>query len=120
MLSAIVLAMTLAGIIGAMLGCDFGTDEVRPVIRWHVFGMFAPSLFTGGLVARSGAPRVMQAGFVLLIGHVAIAVSGIEYLHFLSALILLGVGWNFVFVSGTALPIQTHSRHSGAMESRTW
>jgi predicted MFS family arabinose efflux permease len=101
-----IMAMTATPL--AMLGCGFGTDDVRPVIQWHVFGMFAPSFFTGSLVARFGAPRVMQAGFVLLIGHVAIAVSGIEYLHFQSALILLGVGWNFAFVGGTALLTQTY------------
>jgi predicted MFS family arabinose efflux permease len=101
-----IMAMTATPL--AMLGCGFGTDEVRPVIQWHVFGMFAPSFFTGSLVARFGAPRVMQAGFVLLIGHVAIAVSGVEVLHFLSALILLGVGWNFAFVGGTALLTQTY------------
>ena len=50
----------------------------------------------------------MQAGFVLLIGHVAIASAGVEYLHFLSALVLLGVGWNFAFVGGTALLTQAY------------
>ena len=50
----------------------------------------------------------MQAGFVLLIGHVAVAVSGVEFLQFLSALVLLGVGWNFAFVGGTALLTQSY------------
>lgn len=92
----------------AMLGCGLGIGEVRSVIQWHVFAMFAPSFFTGSLVARFGAPRVMQAGFVLLIGHVTIAAAGVEYLHFLSALVLLGVGWNFTFVGGTTLLTQTY------------
>ena len=99
--AVMIMAMTATPL--AMLGCGFGTAEVGPVIQWHVFGMFAPSFFTGHLVTRFGAPRVMQAGFVLLIGHVAIAVTGLEYLHFLSALVLLGVGWNFAFVGATAL-----------------
>jgi predicted MFS family arabinose efflux permease len=99
-----IMAMTAAPL--AMLGCGFDTGEVKPVIQWHVFGMFAPSFFTGPLVARYGALRVMQAGFVLLLGHVAVAVSGAEYLHFLSALVLLGAGWNFAFVGGTALLTQ--------------
>lgn len=101
-----VMAMTATPL--AMLGCGFGTDEVKPVIQWHVFGMFAPSFFTGALVARFGAPRVMQTGFMLLIGHVAIAAFGLEYLHFLSTLVLLGVGWNFAFVGATALLTQTY------------
>ncbi|MDO8775105.1 MAG: MFS transporter [Burkholderiaceae bacterium] len=104
--AVMIMAMTATPL--AMLGCGFGTGEVKPVIQWHVFGMFAPSFFTGALVARFGAPRVMQMGFLLLIGHVAIAASGVEYLHFLSALVLLGVGWNFAFVGGTALLTQTY------------
>jgi MFS family permease len=91
-----------------MLGCGLNANDVRPVIQWHVVGMFAPSFFTGTLVARFGAPRIMQIGFVLLLGHVAVAVSGLESLHFLSALILLGVGWNFAFIGGTALLTQTY------------
>ncbi len=76
----------------AMLGCGLPGTSVTPVIQWHVFGMFAPSFFTGALIKRYGAPRVMQAGFVLLLGHVVVNWSGVESLHFLSALILLGVG----------------------------
>ncbi len=105
--AVMVLAMSATPL--AMLGCGFDTGDVKPVIQWHVFAMFAPSFFTGHLVARFGAPRVMQAGFLLLIGHVAIAATGEEYLHFLSALVLLGVGWNFAFVGGTALLTQSYS-----------
>ena len=104
--AVMIMAMTATPL--AMLGCGFGTGEVKPVIQWHVFGMFAPSFFTGTLVARFGAPRVMQVGFMLLIGHVAVAATGVEYLNFLSALVLLGVGWNFAFVGGTALLTQTY------------
>jgi len=104
--AVMVMAMTATPL--AMLGCGFGTADVKPVIQWHVFGMFAPSFFTGHLVARYGAPRIMQAGFLLLIAHVAIAASGIGQLHFLSALVLLGLGWNFAFVGGTALLTQSY------------
>ena len=92
----------------AILGCGLPGSDVTPVIQWHVFGMFAPSFFTGHLVKRYGAPRIMQAGFVLLLGHVAIALSGLEFAHFLSALVLLGVGWNFAFIGGTALLTQSY------------
>ena len=91
----------------AMLGCGLPGTSVTPVIQWHVVGMFAPSFFTGNLVERHGAPRIMQIGFVLLLGHVAIALLGIEFLHFLSGLILLGIGWNFTFIGGTALLTQS-------------
>ncbi|MFA7291124.1 MAG: MFS transporter [Rhodocyclaceae bacterium] len=92
----------------AMLGCGLPTNSVTPVIQWHVVGMFAPSFFTGSLIKRYGAPRIMQAGFALLLTQVAITLSGIEFLHFLSALILLGLGWNFAFIGGTALLTQTY------------
>ncbi|MBI5716308.1 MAG: MFS transporter [Burkholderiales bacterium] len=104
--AVMIMAMTATPL--AMLGCGFSAGDVKPVIQWHVFGMFVPSFFTGSLVARFGAPRVMQAGFVLLMGHVAVAASGIEYLHFLGALVLLGVGWNFAFVGSTALLTQSY------------
>jgi hypothetical protein len=104
--AVMIMAMTAAPL--AMLGCGLNTTDVRPVIQWHVVGMFAPSFFTGELVARYGAPRIMQIGFVLLLGHVAVAVSGLQLLHFLSALILLGVGWNFAFIGGTALLTRTY------------
>jgi len=92
----------------AILGCGLPETSVTPVIQWHVVGMFAPSFFTGSLIQRYGAPRIMQAGFILLLGHVAVALSGVEFLHFLSALVLLGVGWNFAFIGGPTLLTQTY------------
>lgn len=92
----------------AILGCGLPESSVTPVIQWHVVGMFAPSFFTGYLITRYGAPRIMQAGIILLLGHVVLALSGVEFMHFLSALILLGVGWNFAFIGGTALLTQAY------------
>lgn len=92
----------------AMLGCGLSATSVTPVIQWHVVGMFAPSFFAGNLIKRYGAPRIMQTGFILLLGHVAITLLGAEFLNFLSALILLGIGWNFAFIGGTALLTQTY------------
>ena len=92
----------------AILGCGLPESDVAPVIQWHVVGMFAPSFFTGALITRFGAPRIMQAGFALLLGHVALVLSGVEFLHFLSGLILLGVGWNFAFIGGTTLLTQSY------------
>src|SRR5574340_824645 len=92
----------------AILGCGLPGTSVTPVIQWHVVGMFAPSFFTGSLIKRYGAPRIMQAGFMLLLGQVLLALSGVEFLHFLSALVLLGGGWNFAFIGGTTLLAQTY------------
>ena len=105
--SVMIMVMTATPL--AMLGCGLPGPSVTPVIQWHVVGMFAPSFFTGNLIKRYGAPRIMQIGFALLLGHVAVALSGLEVLHFASALVLLGVGWNFAFVGGTALLTQTYS-----------
>jgi MFS family permease len=87
----------------AMQICGQPIAAAATVIQWHVLGMFAPSFFTGNLIRRFGVLTIMASGVVLLLGHVAIALSGIAYLNFLSGLILLGLGWNFLFVGGTTL-----------------
>jgi MFS family permease len=100
------LAMTATPI--AMAHHHHSMTETAFVIQWHVLGMFLPSFFTGSLIARFGAPRIMLTGVALLLAHVAIALSGVEFLHFASALILLGVGWNFTFLGGTTLVTETY------------
>ena len=104
--SVMIMVMTATPL--AILGCGLQSASVTPVIQWHVVGMFAPSFFTGSLIKRYGAPRIMQIGFALLLGHVSITLLGFDFLHFLSALILLGVGWNFAFIGGTSLLTQTY------------
>lgn len=104
--AVMIMAMTATPL--AMLGCGLPVADVTPVIQWHVAGMFVPSFFTGHLIKRFGAPRVMQTGFVLLVGHVLVAISGNAFANFLSALVLLGVGWNFSFIGGTALLTETY------------
>jgi MFS family permease len=95
------LAMTATPL--AMAGHDHGIQETAFVIQWHVLGMFVPSFFTGAIIARFGTPWVMLAGVALLLAHVAIALSGSEFLYYLSALTLLGIGWNFAYIGGTTL-----------------
>ena len=87
----------------AMADCGFAFGDSAMVIQWHIIGMFLPSFFTGHLVARFGATNMMIVGALLQALCVAINLAGIEYLHFLSALVLLGVGWNFLFIGGTSL-----------------
>jgi MFS family permease len=100
------LAMTATPL--AMQTHDHSIGETAFVIQWHVLGMFLPSFFTGNLITRFGAPRIMLVGVALLLGHVAVALSGVEFLHFASALILLGVGWNFTYLGGTSLVTETY------------
>jgi MFS family permease len=92
----------------AMLMCGQTVADSTVVIQWHVLGMYVPSLFTGSLIRRFGVLGVMGCGIALLGAHVAIALSGIEFLHFVSGLTLLGVGWNFLFVGGTTLLTQAY------------
>ena len=99
--AVMVAAMTATPL--AMLGCGLPVADAVVVIQWHVLAMFVPSFFTGSLVERFGAERVLAAGIALLIVHAAIAASGLAFAHFLSALVFLGVGWNFAFVAGTTL-----------------
>src|SRR5690606_10225254 len=78
-------------------------------ISWHVMAMFAPSFFTGRLIHRFGAPAIVAAGFALLMGCAAVAMSGIQLWQFWTALILLGLGWNFAFIGATAIVAQSYA-----------
>jgi hypothetical protein len=91
-----------------MLMCGQTVADSTLVIQWHVLGMYVPSFFTGTLIRRFGVLGVMGCGIALLGAHVAIALSGIGFLHFVSGLTLLGVGWNFLFVGGTTLLTQAY------------
>jgi MFS family permease len=92
----------------AMQLCGLGVADASSVIQWHVLGMFVPSFFTGDLIKRFGVLQVMAVGVLLLGGHVAVALSGVAFLQFLSGLVLLGVGWNFLFIGGTTLLAETY------------
>jgi MFS family permease len=87
----------------AMEVCSLPYADAAFVISWHVVGMFGPGLVTGALIARFGVLQIIAAGCVLMLACVAIALSGVELSHFLVALFLLGVGWNFMYTGGTAL-----------------
>lgn len=103
-----VMTMVMTATPIAMLMCGQTVADSTVVIQWHVLGMYVPAFFTGTLIRRFGVLPVMGCGIALLTGHVFIALSGIEFLHFLSGLILLGVGWNFLFVGGTTLLTQAY------------
>jgi len=96
-----VLAMTAMPL--AMAQHHHGLAATTVVMQLHVLGMFLPSFFTGSLIARFGVLRIMISGAVLLSVHVALSLSGTGFVSFASALALLGVGWNFLYVGGTTL-----------------
>jgi MFS family permease len=87
----------------AMQICEHPFTAAATVIQWHVFGMFFPSFFTGSLIARFGALRIIVIGAVLNLACIAVALAGIAVLNFQAALLILGVGWNFMYIGGTAL-----------------
>ncbi|QKV18337.1 MFS transporter [Oricola thermophila] len=87
----------------AMVGCGFTTDEAALGISFHVMAMFAPSFVTGRLIAQFGKERIVAVGMLLLVGCSVVALSGIALWQFWTALVLLGVGWNFAFIGSTAM-----------------
>jgi MFS family permease len=91
-----------------MAQCSHPFSSAALVLEWHVLGMFVPSFFTGHLIKRFGALPVMAVGVLLNLLCVAIALSGVELMHFIGALLVLGVGWNFLFVGGTTLFTATY------------
>ena len=92
----------------AMEACGFTLGEAGHVVSIHVFLMFLPSFFTGNLVARYGASKIMAVGLIALALCCLIAISGISFLHFGLALGLLGIGWNFGFIGATAMLTDAH------------
>ncbi len=87
----------------AMIACEHPFSDAAFVIQWHVVGMFAPSFVTGKLIKRFGLVAVMLVGVGLNVVCVAIALAGVDLVNFWLALVLLGIGWNFMFVGATAL-----------------
>jgi predicted MFS family arabinose efflux permease len=79
------------------------------VLQWHMIGMFAPSFFTGALINRIGAPSVILAGIVLIFACIGAALADTALLNFWTALFLLGIGWNFMYVGGSALLAECHT-----------
>jgi MFS family permease len=70
--------------------------------------MYGPSFFTGSLIARFGAPKVVAVGLLLEAAAATVGLSGITAMHFWSTLVILGIGWNFGFVGASALVLETH------------
>ncbi len=87
----------------AVVGCGFDKGNAADVVTAHVLAMYAPSFFTGHLIARFGAERIIALGLVILAGAGAVAIAGVALTNFFVALVLLGIGWNFGFIGATTL-----------------
>jgi MFS family permease len=92
----------------AMRVCGHPYGDAAFVISSHVVAMFAPSFVTGALIRRAGAIPVMLAGAALNVACIGIALSGVAVANFWWSLVLLGVGWNFLYIGATTLLTTTY------------
>lgn len=105
--AVMILVMTATPL--AMRSAGFEMSQVAFIMQWHVLGMFAPSFVTGSLIARFGVEKILFVGALLLAATTVVAIQGQTLAHFWVALVLLGVGWNFLFIGGSALLTRLHS-----------
>lgn len=95
------LLMAAAPLAMQMCGHSYGSQVF--VVEWHIVAMFAPAFFTGWLVSRIGVLPVMFLGVMLNFGSLLVGISGISVTHFWGSMVLIGMGWCFLFIGGTAL-----------------
>jgi MFS family permease len=93
----------------AMRAHDHHFNEAAFVLEWHMIGMYGPSFFTGSIINRFGVLNVILAGIALLFLCIVAALAGTDLLNFWAAMFLLGVGWNFMYVGGSALLTECHA-----------
>jgi MFS family permease len=93
----------------AMQMCGLSQEASNLGLQWHVIAMYAPSFFTGRLITRFGAPRVVAAGLALTAASAAVGLAGVDVAHFWLTLGLLGLGWNFGFVGASAMVLDCHA-----------
>lgn len=104
-----VMALVMTATPLAMVGFSHNFADAANVIQWHVLGMFVPSLFTGYLIARFGVLNIILSG-ILLNGLCFVAnLSGTHVFHFGVGLLLLGIGWNFMYVGSTTLLTEAYT-----------
>jgi predicted MFS family arabinose efflux permease len=98
----------------AMLDCGHEFTAAAFVIQWHSLGMYAPSFVTGHLIARFGLARIMLTGALLLLACCLINLAGLATVNFWAANVVLGVGWNFLFIGATNLLTRSYAAEERA------
>ena len=93
----------------AVVGCGYTKGNAADVVSAHVLAMYVPSFFTGHLIARFGAPRIVGIGLFILAVAGAVALTGVKLEQFFLVMVLLGIGWNFGFVGATTLLTSAHA-----------
>ena len=84
-------------------------DKVGSVIQFHVLGMFLPSLFTGNLIKRFGFSNIMYTGVFFYALTISLSLFEPTFINYFASLIFLGIGWNFLYISGTSLLVTTYN-----------
>jgi len=92
----------------AMKFCNLSQQSANLGLQWHVIAMYGPSFWTGRLITRFGASKVVATGLLLMAASSAVGLFGIEAVHFWATLILLGVGWNFGFIGASSMVLECH------------
>ena len=92
----------------AMKMCGLSLSDATWGIQWHIVAMFLPSFWTGDLIQRFGAARIVAIGLALIALAAVVGLAGITTWHFWIGLVLLGLGWNFGFVGSSAMVLDTH------------
>ena len=92
----------------AMRLCGLSQESSNWGLQWHIIAMFGPSFFTGRLITRFGAIRIVASGLALSVASGTVGLFGVDVLHFWLTLILLGLGWNFSFVGASTLVLECH------------
>jgi MFS family permease len=101
----------------AVVGCGYTKNNANDIVSAHVLAMFAPSFFTGHLIARFGVEKIIAIGLAILAAAGVAALLGVQFadenapslFSFYAGLILLGLGWNFGFIGATTLLSNAHS-----------
>ncbi|RVU84677.1 MFS transporter [Leucothrix sargassi] len=86
----------------AMHAHHYSVEQSVSVIGWHIIGMFLPSFFSGKLIDRFGPKAIILTGLAIFMGSTLVAMSGMVISNFYISLFLLGLGWNFMYMGGTA------------------
>lgn len=89
----------------------FAVSVSMSVIGWHIIGMFLPSFFSGKLIDRWGATKVLWLGYAIYALSALVALQGHSVALYYASLFLLGTGWNFVYMAGTSQYNQAISAH---------
>jgi MFS family permease len=108
-----VMTMLMAAAPIASMDAGHSPGQGATMIQWHMVGMFAPSLISGRLVTRWGPARTALGGLLVLVAGAAVGASGTGAAQLLVSMLLVGIGWNLLLVSGTAYAVRCYRPGAG-------